>query len=118
MSLSRLWPTNDVEDSAFLLEESVAEGAKKDSKHIQSICSFNLIKEMARTEGLNSSEISPRIEMLRDTLPIAFGAFFGLFNHFYANCFDACHDPASSIASGTLNPVFLGTWFLVENLVR
>jgi len=44
MSLDQFWSTIDMEDSIFLFEESVAKGAKEDSKHIQTICSFILDK--------------------------------------------------------------------------
>jgi hypothetical protein len=47
MSLNRFRPTIYVKDSVFLFEEPMAKGAKKDSKHIQAICSFILNKERA-----------------------------------------------------------------------
>jgi hypothetical protein len=39
-----------MEDSVFLFEESMAKGAKKDSRHIQTICSFILNKERGGIE--------------------------------------------------------------------
>jgi len=46
MGLGRFRTPIYAKDPTFLLEESVAKGAKKDPKHVQTTCSFNLIKEL------------------------------------------------------------------------